>query len=311
MATAAKTIAGLVDAVALRSPSRVALKSPFQSQKFTYGEIRRTTNALAGWLQLYGFEKNDLIVSDLPNVSENLILQLACNRIGVGYATAKNIEGMTKFPKVKGSAISDLGTGFLADTTLPLPPLTADFLVDLIHNGGLDDFQDEKPETQETEELQEGKSIAHGFYNSTSPFTNQQAIEQGENAAFELAMCESDVICISITLCHAFGMGSAVCSSFSQGATIVLPAVGGIQGCGVPSERASATLEVLKSEQCTLMFADSHTLKALPEPDHLVDLVLRGGVCKTGSGSTFLEETRKYAGITLRTIGGGSTRKKK
>ena len=82
---------------------------------------------------------------------------------------------------------------------------------------------------------------------------------------------------------------------------MVLPAVGGIQGCGVPSERAAATFEVLESERCTLLFADTHTLQALP--DHPERLNLRGGVCKTGSGSDWLDETKSYGGIKLRTVG--------
>jgi acyl-CoA synthetase (AMP-forming)/AMP-acid ligase II len=293
MFPAAKTIAGLVDAVALRAPSRIALTSPFQSQRFTYDELRQTTTALAGWLDLYGYSKGDILVSDLPNVSENLFLQLACNRLGVAYATCKNLEGMQKFPKVQG-AVSVAESGFLAETNFPAPCLSADFLIDLIHNGGLKDFTHE-------DFSREDDNLPHAYYNSTTPYTNQQALEQGEEAAWELSMYEDDVVCVSVTLCHAFGIGSAVSSAWTRGAVVALPAVGGIQGCGVPSERAAATLEVLEKEKCTLLFADTHTLKALPDPPH--DLALRGGVCKIGSGSTFLEETREYGGVKLRTMG--------
>ena len=293
------TIAAALDAAAVRSPSRLALTSPFQSnQKFTYEELRRTTNALASWLSMYGFEKNDLIVSDLPNISENLMLQVACNRIGVGYGTAKNIETMAKFPKVKG-AVSATGSGFLADTNLALPVLSGDFLLDLIHNGGLDGFG-------EDEELDDGdKDIAHGFYNSVTAYTNSQALQHGRDAVHALPVIEDDVVCVAVTLCHPFGIGSAVCSALLTGATLALPAVGGIQGCGVPSERAAATLDVLESEKCTLLFADTHTLNALPELslEQEQRLALRGGVCKIGSGSTYLDETREYAKAKLRTIG--------
>lgn len=296
MTYTAKSISGLVQAVASRAPSSIALRSPFQSQTFTYEQLSVTSNALAGFLSMYGYARNDVLMSDLPNVSENLLLQLACNRLGVTYATSKNLEGMTKFPKIKG-AVSATESGFLAETMLPVPHLSGEFLQDLIHNGGLKDFHQEtfleNPEEPDT---------THAMYNSpTSLYTNRQALEQGEDAAFELSMCADDEVCISITLCHAFGMGSGICSVFSRGATAVLPAVGGIQGCGVPSERAAATLEVLEKEQCTLLFADTHTLKALPDPPH--DLPLRGGACKIGSGSTFLEDTRKYSGVSLRTVG--------
>jgi acyl-CoA synthetase (AMP-forming)/AMP-acid ligase II len=287
-----KSIAGLVDAAANRAPSTMALTSPFQSHQFTYEELSQKSNALAGFLSMYGFEKKDLLISDLPNTSENLLVQLACNRLGVAYATAKDMEALSKFPKVKGAICTD-STGFLAVTNLPLPSLEVDFLTELIHEGGLLNYGDEIAD--------EGGNNPHAFYNSTNAFTNQEALKLAEEAAFQLAVHDQDVVCASITLCHAFGMGSAVSSAFMMGATIALPAVGGIRGCGVPSDRAAATLKVLNDQKCTLLFADTHTLKALPEPPH--DLVLRGGVCKTGSGSDFLEEFKVYGGIKLMTMG--------
>jgi hypothetical protein len=296
------TLAGALDAIAARAPSRLALTSPFQltqqqTQKFTYADLGRITNALASWLSLYGLERNDLLVSDLPNTSENLMLQIACNRLGVGYGTAKTIEQMAKFPKVNG-AVSVNSRGFLAETILPLPYLSGDFLVDLIHNGGLDGFLDEDMDQGDLDD-------AHGFYNTTTPYTNRQLLQHGQETIDALPVIENDVICIAVTLCHPFGIGSAVASAFLTGATIALPAVGGIQGCGNPSERAAATLEVLKSEHCTLLFADTHTLQALPElsSEQTQKLSLRGGVCKIGSGSTYLKEARVYGSATMMTMG--------
>jgi acyl-CoA synthetase (AMP-forming)/AMP-acid ligase II len=294
-----KTIAAAVDAIAMKSPSRLALTSPFQSsEKLTYQDLSLKSNALAGWLHRYGLEKNDILVSDLPNVTENVLLQLACNRLGAGYGTAKNIESMAKqFPKVKG-AVSTTTSGFLADVGLPLPYLSADYLQDLILS--LDNPVGTMEDVDELFDV--GEEITpHGYYNSSAAYTNQQALAHGMESIEELKITEDDTICISITLCHAFGMGSAVCAALQSGACIALPAVGGIEGCGVPSERAAATLDVLESEQCTILFADTHTIKALPEPSST--LTLRDGVVKIGSGSTFLEETREYGGVSLKTIG--------
>jgi acyl-CoA synthetase (AMP-forming)/AMP-acid ligase II len=289
-----KTIAAAIDAVAAKAPSRLALTSPFQQVSLTYGDLSRQTNALAAWLNAYGFEKRDILVSDLPNTAENLLLQVACNRLGVHYGTAKSLESMSKqFPQVKG-AVSASEKGFLAVVGLPVPVLSGDFLQDLIAHG-LEEYLDEEIDDGEKETI-------HAYYNSTTGYTNQQALEQGADAAWELAIIPGDIVCVSVTLCHAFGIGSACTSTFLQGAAVALPAVGGIQGCGVPSERAAATLEILESQKCTLLFADTHTLKALPEPQYPLD-AFRGGVVKIGSGSTFLEETRKYGGVTMRTIG--------
>lgn len=300
-----KTIAAILDATALKFPTRRAVVSPFQSHSFTYEELSETSDALAGFLQLYGYERKDVLLSDLPNTTENLLLQLACNRLGVYYCTVKNLEQMAQFPKVKG-AVAATTAGFLAETNLPLPYLSGDFLVDLIHNGGGKSAGMSLKEYMLDHYDQEGQEDAadspHAFYNSpTTPYTNRQAIQHGQEAAEELIVVEQDVICIAVTLCHAFGLGSAVGSALLRGACMALPAVGGIQGCGIPSERAAATFEVLENEKCTLLFADTHTLKALP--DHPERLNLRGGVCKIGSGSDWLEETRKYGGITLRTMG--------
>lgn len=298
-----KTLAAVVDATALRFPSRRALVSPFQSHTFTYEELQKTSDSLAGFLQLYGFERRDLLISDLPNTSENLLLQLACNRLGVYFGTVKNLQQMAEFPKVKGAVSAD-PTGFLADTNLPLPYLSGDFLADLIQDGSSSGVSLEEYSLDhfDQESCDDASITPHAYYNSTqNAYTNGQALQHAEEAAEELIIVQKDVICISITLCHAFGFGSAVGSCLLRGACIALPAVGGIQGCGVPSERAAATFEVLESEKCTLLFADTHTLKALP--DHPERLNLRGGVVKVGSGLDWLDETRKYGGITLRTLG--------
>lgn len=303
--SAPKTLAAVLDATALRFPSRRALVSPFQTQSFTYDELQKTSDSLAGFLQLYGFERRDLLISDLPNTTENVILQLACNRLGVQFGTVKNLEQMIQFPKVKGAVSVDATTGFLAETLLPLPCLSGELLADLIQGGNVGGMSREvySMDHFDQQELQDDASTTpHAYYNSTShAYTNGQALQHAHEAAEELIVVEQDVVCIAVTLCHAFGMGSAVGSCLVRGACIALPAVGGIQGCGIPSERAIATLEVLESEKCTLLFADTHTLKALP--DYPERLHLRGGVCKIGSGSEWLDETRTYGGISLRTMG--------
>jgi acyl-CoA synthetase (AMP-forming)/AMP-acid ligase II len=331
-----KTIAAALDATALRIPDRIALVSASPEflmstmtttdgdikvddvplNRYSYGDLRDKTNRLAGFLKLYGYERNDVIISDLPNVAENLMLQIACNRIGVAYATAKNLEGMAKLTKVKGS-IAASGSGFLAETSLSLPHLSGDFLLDLIHGTGggndnslfgLDEFEleDYEQDGSFSDDIEDITALPpHAYYNSTKPFTNQEALDMGKDAAWEIPMIEEDKVCVAITLCHAFGMGSAVCSTLQEGATLVLPGVDSIRGCGVPSKRAEFTLNALESEKCTLLFADKHTLKAFPDEDspRLKRLSLRGGVCKVASGSQYLEETVKCAGATLKTLG--------
>jgi AMP-binding enzyme len=307
-----KTLAGILDATAVKFPSRRALVSPFQhDQSYTYDELQKATDSLAGFLHLYGFERKDVLMSDLPNTTENVILQLACNRLGVSFGTVKTMEQLLQFPKVKGAVSvsgENEGGGFLSDTALPLPVLSGEFLVDLIQEGGGSgggvsrDIYSMDHYDQETGRNDASPVVPHAYYHSTThPYTNEQALHHADEAANELFIVEQDVVCISVTLGHPFGIGSAVGSCLLRGACIVLPAIGGIHGCGVPSERAAATFDVLESQKCTLLFADTHTLKALP--DHPERLNLRGGVCKIGSGSDWLPEKRTYGGISLRTMG--------
>jgi hypothetical protein len=69
----------------------------------------------------------------------------------------------------------------------------------------------------------------------------------------------------------------------------------------------------MESENCTLLFADTHTLKALPPNPPTPLAAFRGGVVKTGSGASFLPDTLTYGGIELSTIGklGGASLRRK
>ena len=65
--------------------------------------------------------------------------------------------------------------------------------------------------------------------------------------------------------------------------------MGGIRGCGDPKQRASVTAEVLASTSATVLFGDTHTLRAMrAQAAPTAPLALRTGVVKIGSGSTFL-----------------------
>ena len=116
-------------------------------------------------------------------------------------------------------------------------------------------------------------------------YTNHQARLLGAEAAHKLNLTSDDNSCIAVTLCHPFGIGSAACSAF----------------CLAPPSRyrrwvASRGVECHPSALLPLypcwslkgarfLFADTHTLKALPEASQR--LWLRDGVIKIGSGATF------------------------
>lgn len=267
-----------------------ALRSQSEGIITNFQFLEREAAATAAALEARGYRAGETLVSDLGNVSQNLVLQLACSRLGVCYGTAKNDKALAALRSavdVRGAVYAD-AEGPLARGDLP--GLDAAVLAADADRRFGDDAEAAAPE-----------SAAHAYFNSTSPLTNEHLEALAEDAASNLELTDADGACVSVTLCHAFGVGSAVGACLSRGATISLPNVDGIVGCGVPSERAAATLLCLQQDASTVLYADTHTLKALPADADLP--ALRTGVCKVSSGSTFLAQDAEFAGRSLWTLG--------
>ncbi|CAE8681145.1 unnamed protein product [Polarella glacialis] len=315
----ASSLASLVSSHAAAAPDRLALAAPQQGLSWSFGELEDRAEHVAAALAARGYVRGHSLVTDLPNSAENLLLQVACSRLGVAVATAKDEAAVKELVSKRSlmgavahrpsSSESEALPSLLVQCQLPLPP----FLVEEL-DGSLAAFQDGRcPDAVKVYD-----ATPLGYWSSTTALTNGEAISvMGAAARDRLAMTAEDRVLVGITLCHAFGIGSAVGGAWLAGAAVVLPGASGIRGCGSPSQRAEATLACLASQRCTLLFADVHTLKALPLPGPGVDVsALRGGVCKVGSGSTFLEDVREaklgpenelrpleYAGVRLVAIG--------
>lgn len=283
-----------------------ALISPQQNLHLTYGQLRVKAYSLAVDLRERGVGLGDIVATDLPNVAEGLMLHLACARLGAAVATATNVDILQQLPAKVRCAVSAHQESWLSNHMFPSPPLLVDGdAMDSVLNL-YDRVEDDALDVDDNEEAFER---VLGYFNSPKALTQGHALTQGEYMKHHLQMTDSDRVCVSITLYHAFGVGSACASAILSGAAIVLPAVGGLRGCGIPSQRAQVTLDTLESEKCTLLFADTHTLKALHDESlakslNAADLSsLRGGVCKTGSGSDILEQTVDLANVKLSTLG--------
>ena len=271
-----------------------------------------------------GFARGDWLVADVPNVTQHLLLQLACSRLGVAFATCKDAAALSSVADrvhgvVSGSASSYLHAALAAKTVALKGSFAATLEVDGASAGAwqsLDSLAidgDALPDRERLPELRFDVPLA--FYGATganaAALTNGGALALGAAAAAALEMTAADSVCVSVTLGHAFGVGTACAAAFLSGAAIVLPAVGGTRGCGVPSQRAAATLTTLRDHQCSLLIADTHTLEALHQlPSSQSTPVLslprlRGGICKTGSGSDFLDRAPplEYAGARLLVMG--------
>lgn len=311
---AARSLFDLVRLAAARTPNAVALVSPNQlpgtmGKSLTYGQLVALSTGLAKHLYpaargLQG--RGTLVASDLPNTTENLLLQLALSSQQAAYATTKDAQALAALrathnivgcvPVTKDSWMYSDSKGDAA--AIPCPILGCDF----------ETHSAEWLKTQQGNVDDCGNEVDHGphaYFNSATALQSHDVVQLGEAAANKLEMVASDKVCVSITLCHSFGIASGVAAVFSRGATLVLPAVGGIRGCGNPSERAESTLQVMAATGATLLLADTHIVKSFPSDlsSQSKTSTLRGGIVKTGSGSDFLDEMVSVGGVDLFTMG--------
>ena len=279
----------LAQAAAKRWPTAVALRSQTEALTLDFATLESRAAATAAVLQSKGLEAGQVLVSDLQNTSQNLVVQLACSSLGVAYGTAKNEKALSKLT-------STLDVGGILCTDAPNDGHMAHGVSLILPAADLH----QESMGREGESVSGGANDNHAFYNSTSPLTNDTIDELAEDAVRHLELTPSDTACVSITLSHAFGIGSAAAACLSSGACISLPNVDGLHGCGVPSDRAAATFLALE-DGATVLYADTHTLKALPSDVNLPQL--RTGVCKISSGADFLEQGSPFAGLNLWTLG--------
>lgn len=284
-------------------PNAPALISPQQNLLLTYSQLRDKSKGLSEGLRERGVDLGDAVATDLPNVAEGIMLHLACARLGAALATAKNADMLNSIPAVVRCVVTPEQDSWLSNQSLAAPPILAggdemNSMLDRVH---------EDDSSLDTDDDEQASERALGYFNSSKPLTHGSALFLGQDMKRHFNMTQDERVCVSITLYHAFGIGSACSSALLSGAAIVLPSVGGLRGCGVPSQRAQVTLNTLVSEKCTLLFADTHTLKALHDDSESLNTAeltsLRGGICKTGSGSDILEEMVDLAGVALSTLG--------
>ena len=282
-------------AVSVATPSNLALLAPQQEIAWTYEELDLKARQLASGLEDLGYKPGCVVISDIPNVAENLLLQCALAHIGASIMTPpKDVDALAALcakHNIKGVICVDGATPPLSSPIKqPLPAIHLDVTEGLRPAQGSVPFGEllaHCPPRGATPAASEDSVL--GVFGGSS-LTQSAGLSLGASAASKLMLSADDRVCCSVTLMHAFGIGSSVCSAFSSGAAVVLPAVGGIRGCGDPKQRASVTAEVLASTSATVLFGDTHTLRAMrAQAAPTAPLALRTGVVKIGSGSTFLD----------------------
>ena len=262
------------------------------------------------------FCPGDAVMVWLPSVAENILVQLAAGMSDVRVATVKDADGIAGLEPLECKGIittleNHLGSGKAAPSTAIVPPIvtgtekvTGDFLrfPELLAMGmggnGAPALAGEQ-----TELVVDAAHRPQFFYNSLKGASQAALLEVGYAAAAELELSAADSVCLPITLSHSFGFGSGVLAAFGSGASLVLPAA-------TPS--AEGTRQALE-EGCTVLYADTHTLKALMaleiENSQSIPASFRSGLVKVGSGDGIgLGEARVWEGRDLITVGNPPTK---
>ena len=89
-----------------------------------------------------------------------------------------------------------------------------------------------------------GADDALGYFGSTTPLRHGEAAALGAAARARLALAADDRACVADHAVPRLRHRLGGVRGARRGAAVVLPAVGGIRGCGVPSQRAQVTREV-------------------------------------------------------------------
>ena len=217
----------IATAIASAPPSRLAVLAPQQSISWLYEELDLKARCLASGLEDIGYKPGTVAISNVPNIAENLLLQCALSHIGAAIATppkdAEALEKLLSQHKVAGVICIDGAAPPLGPTSA-LPSIYLDIPEGLRPVAGSVAF---------------GELLAHcpprgaapaasdasvlGIYGGAA-LTQSAAAALGKAAARKLGITADDRVCCSVTLMHAFGIGSAVGSALGEGACVVLPA---------------------------------------------------------------------------------------
>ncbi|XRB01661.1 AMP-binding domain-containing protein [Pycnococcus provasolii] len=307
-APAARSFAAHLCKRASSSVSRhaLALSCPSQSVHFDCGELDVRIRRLAFSLSSLGIQPFTLVASALPNTSESIILAYALQHIGaVLTSMPADVNARDKIINKAGGNMPFVAT-FASSATgrpeclnhLDIPHVylnndeeskeenDASGIVDMAQLLSVTNLRKDDPNA--TQQLM-------GVFGSAA-VTHEQAMRLAQEAAQKLETKPNDKVCCSVTLLHAFGAASAVGSAVVGDAAVILPEVGGIRGCGSPSQRAQVTADVIATEGVTQLFGDTHTLRALQDVEAPASHHLRTGVIKIGSGSDFLDDVRETPG---------------
>lgn len=273
-ARANSTIAGTLNyRCTYHNADKLALLSPQENVKWSYGEFNGHVQRVAGGLKKMGFQPGAVIATDMKNTVPNLLLQMAVAHNGMRVMTVKNAEELGSLSAqvpVEGAVFAG-GNSFLSKASFPIAGLEAEAFANIAG--------------KVTEGAPDRNAIL-AYYSSKKPIGNREVYLYGIGTAGTLEILPDDQVCIAASLNHQYGIGGVV-SALVRNASIHL-------------------LDLSKPEllDSTLLITDKHQLGPLREAAKSGSKI-RGGVVKVSSGYDLLLEKEKIGNAELWTLGGG------
>jgi fatty-acyl-CoA synthase len=274
-----RTVSGVLSDAAERWPTTEALVVRHQSIRWTYSELNRRVNELAGGLQHLGLQPGDRVGIWSPNNAEWILTQFATARAGLilvninpAYRASELSHALRKVGcRALILALSHKSSNYVAI----LKSLVSEFadvrtnrlrceafpdLEYLIHLGsetipGMIAFRDLQLEPRR-ESLPEpaidpDEPVNIQFTSGTTglpkgaTLTHFNIVNNGYFVARGMLTKPGDRICVPVPLYHCFGMVMGVLGAVTHGATVVLPA---------ESFDAESTLAAVAEERCTALY---------------------------------------------------------
>jgi hypothetical protein len=253
------------------NPERIALISPAESLKLTYGELWAKVMAVAGGLTNAGFGAGSVVATDLDRSAHSVFLQMAAAHNGMQLLTVKDEEEYNRLaPMVYAQgAVSASSDSFLKGMTI----------AELLSSGG------------KAGEGATDRSAPLAYYSTDEVTSNRQLYLHGVGIAGLLKIQPGEQVCVAASLNNSFGMG-AVLSAVVRSGIIYFPPEGSTDLGG-----------------SSVLIADKRTLDSFVEKADKPTSDLRGGLLKVGeynsaSDIPLICGSSQAAGTTLYELSG-------
>ena len=211
--------------VAAAKPSSLAVLAPQQGVKWSYEELDLKARCLAAGLEDLGYGPGSIAISDVPNVAENLLVQTALAHLGAGIATppkdADALAAMCAKHDVRGViCVNGAEPPLSSPLASPLPAVHLEVAEGARPAAGsvaLGELVEHCPPRGSAPAATGSTTL--GVFGGAA-LTQSSALSLGAAAAAKLAITDSDRVCCSVTLMHAFGL-TAVTAALGTDACVV------------------------------------------------------------------------------------------